>query len=295
MLQRIRNWLMAYLPFFRNLSVPIKPMPIPPGGTPPVGVTPDPSPGGETPPPLNLRALAYAHLVGKYNGQFVNVDRNPYGAQCVEIVQAWCDILGIERFPGNAADFQFDAHPDCDWIANSPTNFPEIGSIVVFHKSANLPFGHVGVSGVADSMRFTSFDQNWPLGSPAHQQGHTYNGVAGWLTPIFSHIKYRPPGTAPAPEPAPVPAGAHYRVTARAGLVVHDAPHLGSGRIGLLSYNTVVTIACQIYGDDVSGSRIWDHIVAPVDGFVSDYWIDTPVTGAFSPGIGRCPSEQRLR
>ena len=30
---------------------------------------------------------------------------------------------------------------------------------------------------------FTSFDQNWPTGSPSHKQLHDYNGVVGWLRP----------------------------------------------------------------------------------------------------------------
>lgn len=210
-IRQFRNALMPIVPFFRNLSAPIKPMPNPPPIGPGVLPTPPPSPVDptQTPAPLNLLAIAYAHLVGKDVGKFINVSRNPYGAQCVEIVQDWCDILGIERFPGNAADFEFDAHPDCIWTPNTPTNVPPVGSIVVWGKSPTLPFGHVSVSGVADTLKFTGFGQNWPLGSAAHQQAHTYGGVRGWLTPILSHVKYRPPV-----DPGAVAAGAAAGVAA---------------------------------------------------------------------------------
>jgi hypothetical protein len=130
-----------------------------------------------------------------YAGQYVDLD-GAYGPQCVDLADLWCRNLGIETFPGNAGDFEFDSHPDCDWVANTPTGVPPAGSIVVWAKSSywGLPYGHVGVgaqgpklaSGLyiaGDPNSFTSFDQNWPLGSAPHRQAHSYNDVAGWLVP----------------------------------------------------------------------------------------------------------------
>jgi hypothetical protein len=125
----------------------------------------------------------------QYNGRFVNVSNNPYGAQCVELANAWCDFLQIERFPGNAADFQFDSHPDCEWITNSPTNYPHRGDIVVWGTSSVLPFGHVGIDSSSQLNTLTTFDQNWPIGSPAHLQSHTYVGVTGWLSPLPARMR----------------------------------------------------------------------------------------------------------
>lgn len=126
---------------------------------------------------------AYERFAAYYNGKYVNVSRNPYGAQCVELANAWCDYIQIERFPGNAQDFEFDSHPDCVWVPNGPNNIPIEGDIVVWGHAPNLRFGHVGIFWKGDSMNFATFDQNWPLGSAAHMQWHTYASVRGWLSP----------------------------------------------------------------------------------------------------------------
>jgi regulator of replication initiation timing len=44
-------------------------------------------------------------------------------------------------------------------------------------------YGHIGIFVEGDVNSFKSFDQNYPIGSPAHIQGHTYANVLGWLRP----------------------------------------------------------------------------------------------------------------
>ena len=41
--------------------------------------------------------------------------------------------------------------------------------------------GHIAVFIEGNVDTFKSFDQNYPLGSPCHIQGHTYANVLGWL------------------------------------------------------------------------------------------------------------------
>lgn len=79
-----------------------------------------------------------------------------------------------------------------------------------------------------------------------------------------------------------------YRVTAGSGLIVHAAADVNSPRVGAIGYNQVVTIQCQDRGSNVGGSSIWDHITSPINGWVSDYYINTPVFNGFTPGIARC-------
>jgi surface antigen len=59
--------------------------------------------------------------------------------------------------------------------------------------------------------------------------------------------------------------------------------------IGTVEENDEVDIVCQIEGQEVAGSRttkIWDELA---DGrWISDYYVDTPVSESFSPPIPRC-------
>lgn len=83
--------------------------------------------------------------------------------------------------------------------------------------------------------------------------------------------------------------GATYQVanTGGANLNVHSGPQLGAPVTGQLAAGQSVTISCQTTGDEVNGtSDIWDQL--STGGYVSDYYMDTPVVGAPSPGIPNC-------
>jgi hypothetical protein len=110
-------------------------------------------------------------------------DLNGYGYQCTSLVNLWCIALGIELFPGNAGDFVYDAHPDCEWIPLGPNKWPNAGDIPTWGKTAILPFGHVSIAAWGNAQQFASLDQNWPLGSHIHHELHDYRGVIGWLHP----------------------------------------------------------------------------------------------------------------
>jgi hypothetical protein len=96
------------------------------------------------------------------------------------------------------------------------------------------------------------------------------------------------PTPEPVPPPAPIPPAAPYHVTATAGLIVRTGPGTNYGSRGVLAYRTGVVIGCQTVGTLVGSSRIWDHIVSPIDGYVSDWWVSTPGVGVYSPGLPRC-------
>jgi uncharacterized coiled-coil protein SlyX len=130
--------------------------------------------------------MSFQDFIEKNNGKYIDFD-GWYGAQCVdEMNQYLADVLGItnpiQTFPGatayeiyqNANDSRFDK------IANTPTGVPSEGDIIFWNTGVGSA-GHVAIfiDGTANS--FTSFDQNWPVGSPCHTQGHTYANVAGWL------------------------------------------------------------------------------------------------------------------
>jgi len=128
--------------------------------------------------------LTRKQFVEKYNGKFVEVAGSP-GAknQCVDLANAYLrEVLGhpiVEHT--NARDFPSKL-PDFKWIVNTPEAVPEPGDLVIWQ---NDQYGHISIFLDGDVKSFNSFDQNYPLNTPAHIQRHTYlrPKVAGWLRP----------------------------------------------------------------------------------------------------------------
>lgn len=78
-----------------------------------------------------------------------------------------------------------------------------------------------------------------------------------------------------------------YLTTASPNLNVRSGPSTSDSTVGSpLPYHTSIMIVCQTTGTDVNGSSIWDEIAAGK--FVSDYWVNTPDFGKYSPGIPTC-------
>ena len=120
------------------------------------------------------------------------------------------------------------------------------------------------------------------------------------------------PGPSPAPTPTPTPtptcnrivSGAYatpcnftpgtYQVsgTGSNGLYQHTGPGTSYPKITVpytLAEHTVVQIACQtITSSIVNGSGVWDLLT---DGdWVADYYLNTPASGNYSPGLAQCVS-----
>jgi hypothetical protein len=128
-----------------------------------------------------------SQFIARWSGIGVNLpeDNNPYGFQCVELVNEWLKELGEPTAPfTNAQDFddKLKGNPAFTWTANTPTNIPSPGDVVVW-QGLGLPFGHVAIFVSGDVNNFTSFDQNFPLNTLPHLQSHTYWNVEGWLHP----------------------------------------------------------------------------------------------------------------
>ena len=141
--------------------------------------------------------------MNQYIGQSVD------GGQCV----AWSsfysrNFLNVPVDIGNvaAAAEMFDHAPDgfFDKIENDPTDanqHPEEGDILIWHSWPGNQWGHTAVcSWTTNGMNFTSYDQNWPLGSTVHRQAHDFGNVRGWL-----RAKNRPWLNPPTPAPVVTP------------------------------------------------------------------------------------------
>lgn len=128
--------------------------------------------------------MTLQEFFNQYDGKSVDYD-SYYGPQCVDLVQFYNrDVIGAPRLTGNAADIWSSfPHDFYDAIPNGPDNFPSPGDIVIWNTKVGGGAGHIAICRDATKDNFTSFDQNWPTGSPSHFQPHTYTNVFGWLHP----------------------------------------------------------------------------------------------------------------
>jgi len=135
----------------------------------------------------------------EWDGKGIDFD-GYYGFQCVDLFHQYDkECVGGRVIAGNAVDlFNNYDHDHYYQILNSPTNCPIKGDVVIWGQGLG-PYGHIAVAKDGDANSFTSFDQNFPLGSLCHFQPHNYKNVLGWLRPG------KEPVAQPEPIPAPVP------------------------------------------------------------------------------------------
>jgi hypothetical protein len=170
-------------------------------------------------------------FITKYSGQEVKYQPTGLGGQCEDLANQYVtEVLGLPAFTLNAVDAYSGGHDPAHYqvVANTPSNFPPPGDIVIW-GGPNLQvgtnqYGHIAICVQATPDAFVSFDQNWPEGSSAHEQQHSYVAVLGWLHPLA------------APPPSPPPVGHHtpaeYQAAARVahvdglahGIAVADCP-----------------------------------------------------------------------
>lgn len=125
-------------------------------------------------------------FIKKYEGKRVEFHSFSSGAlyQCVDLSNAYIvEVLGLTPIIGtNAQDFPKKAGNQWNYIENSLSVFPEPGNLMIFKSADGV--GHISVYiNYLNSNLFTSFDQNYPTGSPCKLVNHTYKNVLGWLQP----------------------------------------------------------------------------------------------------------------
>lgn len=124
--------------------------------------------------------MTIQEFINKYNGKYVEVAGSPNALnQCVDLANAYIrEVLGLPIIEWtNAVDFPTKAGDKYDYILNTPTGVPQKGDLMIWKPSP----GHIAIFIEGDANRFTSFDENFPIGSKSHIQEHTYQNVTGWL------------------------------------------------------------------------------------------------------------------
>ena len=128
--------------------------------------------------------MTFDEFVTKWNGKLLDYD-NTYGGQCVDVYRQYLkEVLEVPQSPpvvGAADIWTSYRKEDFNQIKNTPEGIPQKGDIVIWNKYASGGYGHVGIFKEGDANRFTSFDENWPIGSKCHLQEHNYTNVLGWL------------------------------------------------------------------------------------------------------------------
>lgn len=131
--------------------------------------------------------MTLGEFFDKYEGKYVDFD-GEWGAQCVDIVRQYIkEVLEFPQPPPviGAADLWESYLADFfEQVPNTPTGVPKAGDIIIWNRKLGNGYGHVAIaSGTGNTAGFTSFDQNYPLGTPCHFQDHNYSSVTGWLHP----------------------------------------------------------------------------------------------------------------
>ncbi len=127
--------------------------------------------------------MIFIEFMSILNGEYKETAGTSAKNQCTDLVNAYIKyVLGLPIIEHtNAKDFPLKAGDKYDYIVNTPNGVPQEGDLVIWGGT----YGHIAVFIEGDAKRFTSFDENFPVGSPCHVQEHTYLSpkVLGWLHP----------------------------------------------------------------------------------------------------------------
>ena len=156
---------------------------------------------------------------GKYDQKPIDFD-GYYGYQCMDLYRQFVEeSLGFPQSPpvAGAVDVWVTYLKEhFDRIDNTLEAIPVKGDIIIWGYDVGK-WGHIAVCKDGDQMSFTSFDQNWPSQGyvdangnfqgtgVCHFQGHSYNGVLGWLrVKAPPEVPADPPGEVVLPPQPPI-------------------------------------------------------------------------------------------
>ncbi len=128
--------------------------------------------------------MTFDSFIRKHDGKFVEAGGSENAKnQCTDLANAFIDeVLKLPKILWtNAKDFPSKAGNKYKFIGNTREGLPAKGDLIVWDGNVGGGNGHIGIFVEGDINSFRSFDQNWPVGSKCHIQGHYYKNVSGWL------------------------------------------------------------------------------------------------------------------
>ena len=104
-------------------------------------------------------------------GQGLDMD-GAYGCQCVDLILAYYDYLGVSRSSGNGGDYAWNTLPS-GWQRLQGAQ-PQKGDILVYSGNNNNPYGHVAIY----ESDYSTYHQNFDNKSYVTQVTYVkYNGI----------------------------------------------------------------------------------------------------------------------
>ena len=127
-------------------------------------------------------------FVDKWVGKNCDWDGNK-NFWCVDLFRQYLqEVLRVAQPQGvqGASDFWDSYDTDSalqgvfQRIKNTPAGIPAARDVVIWGKGLGK-YGHIAIFLSGDVKKFTSFDQNFPVGSACNKVEHNYKNVLGWL------------------------------------------------------------------------------------------------------------------
>ena len=126
------------------------------------------------------------------NGKRVNTDGADAG-QCTAVPHLWEQDNSWPVVLGNAKDTLGNASSSFyAKVANTPTNFPPPGAVIVWGSTWGEGYGHTAVVVAANANLFTCIEQNDGDNGLAHEGTHNYGGIIGWFFPLSAQVNSGP-------------------------------------------------------------------------------------------------------
>ncbi|SHK27672.1 fibronectin type III domain-containing protein [Hespellia stercorisuis] len=118
-------------------------------------------------------------------GQGIDAD-GVYGVQCVDLILAYYDYLGVPRSSGNGKDYATNSLP-AGWSRIYKAQ-PQPGDILVYGASGSNPYGHVAIY---EADRITYHQNFGGNNNPVQRVTYRYDGLSnpywGVIRPNFSN------------------------------------------------------------------------------------------------------------
>lgn len=127
-------------------------------------------------------------FIRKYTNAQLSYPKGCYSGECLSLAKVYIEEMYDIKAPvsdGSAFGY-WRNFPDplgsvFDKILSTPGNDPQLGDIVIWHRTNALPYGHIAIIVACGPLWFVSFDQNWLGHKRAQLVMHDYVDVAGWL------------------------------------------------------------------------------------------------------------------
>ena len=128
----------------------------------------------------NAQAIAW---VQSKVGQSIDYD-GAYGAQCVDLILAYYNYLGVPTSSGNGKDYATNSLPS-GW-SRVQGGTPQKGDILVYGASGSNPYGHVAIY----ESDYVTYHQNFNTNPYVQRITYKYNSLAnpywGYIRPNWS-------------------------------------------------------------------------------------------------------------